>query len=310
MLLFLGFGSSVWSQPVLTSADITNYSSNAYKADPTGLNPGNVGENQTWDFGNVAYNPIINYTIRPVPLESVPFVENYPLVNFVQKADIIQGSEVYEYYVLHKLSEVGIETFANTTASEITEDYTADTEFFSLPMTYNSTASDTYQSSTHTYYNITERIYDGYGTLITPFGIFNNVIRYKTSSHKSTSTQISVRYIWILPNPYQPLMSANFDSTDLNFGIYFYDAVPLNNNEFNKKSMLSIYPNPTNSLLNIDSSSNLNFEKVVITDVLGKIILKKNQNTNQIDVSDFASGIYILEAFFGEKKYQQKFIKQ
>ena len=65
------------------------------------------------------------------------------------------------------------------------------------------------------------------------------------------------------------------------------------------ENTLNIYPNPTTGVLNI-KFYNDGMSEVKITNVLGKIIFntmifEKGEINKQIDLSDFANGIYILE---------------
>lgn len=55
-----------------------------------------------------------------------------------------------------------------------------------------------------------------------------------------------------------------------------------------------IYPNPTSGVLNIDIPNN-HIEKVILYDIHGKYL--KNFNENNVDLSDFNSGIYFIKIF-------------
>ncbi len=71
-----------------------------------------------------------------------------------------------------------------------------------------------------------------------------------------------------------------------------------------------IYPNPVSSTLTIQIANDIMIDKVIITDLLGKNILNKIQNTRTVNVENLAIGIYIIEAYSDGKKYQTKFIKE
>ena len=81
----------------------------------------------------------------------------------------------------------------------------------------------------------------------------------------------------------------------------------IDENVFTEK--LTVYPNPTNSSLNIRGNNNLVFNKIIITDLYGKIVFEKKDNVTQINVENLASGFYILQAFSEEGVYQNKFVK-
>ena len=68
---------------------------------------------------------------------------------------------------------------------------------------------------------------------------------------------------------------------------------------------ISIYPNPTSKILNIDG---LVVKDVVINSVLGKAVFKIS-NQNIIDVSSLSKGVYFLKVTDGIKISKIKFIK-
>ena len=80
----------------------------------------------------------------------------------------------------------------------------------------------------------------------------------------------------------------------------------LGRDEFTKVH-LSIYPNPVSDYLNISSEEQI--IDVVIYDVNGRT-LNTRINNNQIDVSNFAKGFYIINIATDKAKYTQKFIKR
>ncbi|MFZ4741426.1 MAG: serine hydrolase [Bacteroidales bacterium] len=85
------------------------------------------------------------------------------------------------------------------------------------------------------------------------------------------------------------------------------NGTSINENQ-NKQHHASIFPNPANTILNIDIPSEDRFMLEII-DILGKTILTiKNQN--KIDVSNLEKGIYIIKIIQGENYYIQKFVKE
>lgn len=79
----------------------------------------------------------------------------------------------------------------------------------------------------------------------------------------------------------------------------------LGTNQFNKLE-LAIYPNPVADILNIKTQDEV--LNVAVYDALGKSI-PTNVINNQIDVSGFAKGLYIITITTDTANYQQKFIK-
>ncbi|WPR72666.1 T9SS type A sorting domain-containing protein [Flavobacterium sp. NG2] len=72
---------------------------------------------------------------------------------------------------------------------------------------------------------------------------------------------------------------------------------------------LKVFPNPASSVLNLDFPALETIDKVIITDVMGRVVLQQQTNLNQIKVDELAAGLYILEVYSGNKKNQTKFIK-
>jgi sugar lactone lactonase YvrE len=79
--------------------------------------------------------------------------------------------------------------------------------------------------------------------------------------------------------------------------------------EFSDTS-LKLYPNPTYSLINIQTSNNVVLDKIIITDLTGKTVMEQTQNTNQVSVEKLATGVYILNGYSEGNKFQEKFIKE
>lgn len=81
------------------------------------------------------------------------------------------------------------------------------------------------------------------------------------------------------------------------------DVAGLESDELN----LSIYPNPTNDILYIESNNT--FEKIELIDVLGKTILSFS-SSETIDISDVPNGMYTLRMTSGEGTITKPIIKK
>jgi sugar lactone lactonase YvrE len=78
-----------------------------------------------------------------------------------------------------------------------------------------------------------------------------------------------------------------------------------------EKNNITVYPNPVVSQACIQlSDENVIVDKIMVIDMTGKILLEQAPNMNQINLENLAAGIYILEAFSGDKKQQVKFVKE
>ena len=76
-------------------------------------------------------------------------------------------------------------------------------------------------------------------------------------------------------------------------------------------SNFSVYPNPATSVINIANSADA-IDNVTITDLNGRTVKQVAVGVNdaQINISDLAQGIYILNATSNGKSFTQKIVKQ
>jgi hypothetical protein len=104
-------------------------------------------------------------------------------------------------------------------------------------------------------------------------------------------------------------MDHGADATDLialqNFRDYVFSAgteIPLPVEDMDKKLALSIYPNPAKDKLYVSFDNNKNkIDKIVITDITGKMIIQQNTPANnEINVDNFPKGFYIIRFFNGD----------
>ncbi|MEM9678927.1 MAG: T9SS-dependent M36 family metallopeptidase [Bacteroidota bacterium] len=89
------------------------------------------------------------------------------------------------------------------------------------------------------------------------------------------------------------------------------NCTALSVDEFNA-SDVSIYPNPTNDQVFINTKTGLGEVKITIVDLNGRIVLEMNRNLNselQFSVANLQSGVYILTISSDTIDYNQKLIK-
>lgn len=78
-------------------------------------------------------------------------------------------------------------------------------------------------------------------------------------------------------------------------------------------SKVNLYPNPANNQLTINGLESNSITTIAITDLAGKTILNLTTNTTnqqQIDISHFAKGVYLLRITMNSASKTMKFIKQ
>ena len=77
-----------------------------------------------------------------------------------------------------------------------------------------------------------------------------------------------------------------------------------------KSNSLKITPNPTTSYLTVLNPKNIKLDKIIITDLAGKIVINENGNSNQIYVEKLPNGVYIIHIICEEGEFTHKFIKK
>ena len=111
----------------------------------------------------------------------------------------------------------------------------------------------------------------------------------------------------IIPNTASIVFDNNPAIVTNTFNTEFVDA--LSTNTFASNGLV-IYPNPAQKTLQLQTKTDTTIDKIIITDLSGKIILMQVQNTNQINVEQLSNGMYFIEAFSGDEKFTSKFVKE
>lgn len=302
-----------YAQPVLNASDLTTYYSsdryiNNMPIDISGLSPGNSGANQTWDF-SVLPTLVFRGTSAVVPIASTPDTGTFPTGNFAIKDtyDGFAGS----YYRYFKTSSTTFESLGGSDGAGNTYSEINPSIMFQLPYTYNTVINDTYQYGGDVEVYSFTSTYDGYGTLITPYSTFTNVFRQK---YEETGADYSyVEYRWFSTSPFKLIMIMYFDIdiSDSESGVVLYSNFnTLSLNSFRNEAFVKVYPNPATSMLNVQIPNAAAIDKIVVSDITGKIIMKQTKNSSQINVENLVKGLYILEVYSSRNKFQTKFIKQ
>ena len=108
------------------------------------------------------------------------------------------------------------------------------------------------------------------------------------------------------------LLNPGFETqTNANFlAIVVTPCSLLTNETFVAPKLVSVYPNPVVSILNIESS--LIITTIAITDLNGRIVFEKvNNNTSTfIDTNMLSSGMYLLKATTSKGVFVDKIVKK
>jgi Secretion system C-terminal sorting domain len=283
---------SIFAQPVLNSTDISTTGSltaTTLTASATGFSAGSAGSNQVWDYSSLILTPAGTGTTTVVA--TTPFAASFPDANLIYKATFGTDS----FYTYYKLTTTKQELVGYSSDTNVIINFSPNPQtVYSFPYTYglivNDTYSTTFDPSANNPFSIT---YDAYGTLITPYGIFNNVIRSKKLDG------IAPDYTWFTTNPFQVILTASISSTGVASNVKFSQPSNLSTIQNTLYKQFEIYPNPTSgsfTIKNIDFSNNENFLNAY--DVLGNQIInnqKIDSDSKDFDLNNAACGLYFIK---------------
>ena len=140
------------------------------------------------------------------------------------------------------------------------------------------------------------------GICVTPDGSMVYVANYFDGSVSVINTITNIVSTTIPVGPY-PVAVGNFISSYVQ-----PSGIP----SFNKDpETITIYPNPSSTILNIHSQLSILNSQLLITDILGNDVYKETLNgiDNSVDVSHLSNGVYFYEVRSEMKEVRGKFIK-
>ena len=101
---------------------------------------------------------------------------------------------------------------------------------------------------------------------------------------------------------------------DYNFPIttntYTTTVVALSTQDFDFGTYFTLYPNPANDVLNIQTKQDLPVNSIEVYNQLGQVVLAVTNTVNSIDVTDLASGTYFVKVNTEKGSANSKFVKE
>ena len=309
IIILLITSISIFAQPTLNLANLpTTYSASVIPASPMENEAsldwvGPAGGNQIWDFSSFQILLCCDdKTITLVPLSFTPAGISFPDANYCY--EIAYEDPMYDFWEYRKATPDALEILGINHNFGVSV-YTTSLTMYNFPYEFNTEIQTNDPGSNE----LITSTYDAYGTLITPYNTetFTEVIRKKTIIADDPRTY----YVWYNTNPYYILMEADVSAEDTFFRYYLTFASGSMGIDGNiKEAPLTVSPNPAKSILNLKIANNLLVDKIIITDLSGKVIAEKTENLGSIDVQNLANGVYIVSAYSGKEKFQTKFLKE
>jgi hypothetical protein len=271
------------------------------------ITEGSAGANQTWNFSGLQPDPqFSSTTFNFVAVGTTPYAADFPGANLAQV--VVADTPVYAYYKVetNQLSILGSAT------QDFSLTYTNPQIALKTPLSFNGSFQDTYTGLLEltgqgiTFQNAGNRTttYDGYGTLQTPSGTFNNAIRLKTVSTEKDSVgfgpgtysiteTVLTSYDFYVPNRVGPQVTVSYTegvSTTVIPGFPpIVEETPLTKNIDYVSSFVtaapepaavlgmsieSVGPNPATDHLNVrftETQANRPLQ-LLVTDMTGKVL--------------------------------------
>jgi hypothetical protein len=172
-----------------------------------------------------------------------------------------------------------------------------------------------------------EKIADAWGTITTPAGVFENVLRLKTTRNEIDSMWMDDMFLWrtvtlfkdyewYTSNSRSPVFAITISSSALvNDTISYFSTGMTNIENFSQQTgLLKVYPNPAYDFIKLYYSPLASDQFTYsLTDLTGRKFVceeaKSSSAFNQeyrIDLKGFSPGIYFITVTDGNKSSSQK----
>ncbi len=309
------FAQPSYNLQLAPAGSISNNQSYALSSE---VNPGPAGANQTWSFtlpdtGIPA--PIFEYLLP----SNTPYPDSFPNSTLASKTIVSQGPFQYQLFSYYRSTGNITEQLGSISIIQqaaFTSRYSNPETILWNSLPYNQIQSDNFYSImfADTSYGSKTIIYDAYGSISIPQGLFGNVVRLKQSRILSSNSPLSndsknTTYLWIKAGPvvYDPVFSLSIDTSDgLDGGIMVRRNATVPRQLTNTKilfsdSEVSVFPNPVADKLNIRfTPKNGESPMVTIFDMQGRIYeeipeVMHQEGLVQVETQKLPPGLYFVK---------------
>ena len=327
---------ALFSQPILTNSLNLNiddtYRSDSY-IEATSTDPGPGGANLTWDFSAISGGTYVKgegvICVNPA---TTPFADSAAVANTnICIRSIENPNEGYfQYFEFNNTSQYHNAFGLLASGSGSFGTYTNQLTLLEFPLTYGDSYDDTWEFLMYSldqgnYYHRDSSIVtveaDAYGTITTPAGKFQNVLRLKrTTLDYSWSNYdgnewiplgsfTDIQYTWYAPDIKIPVMSI-FEaewlpgSYTVNYLVEYNFPMGI---EDKTDYHLELFPNPTSDRLTINTVKKFNSVNIYSTNGQ-KMDMNQSNPLQQLtfDLSKYPKGVYLIEVGFEDGSVSTK----
>lgn len=272
--------------------------------------------NHTWNFSAIPYSKYtdsVKYNlINPT---ATPYASDFPTANICMKFEFVEdGTPFHLFHYARNTADsfwlLGTKSPSSTFEDEIYENPQV---LYRFPFALNEVQSDFYSFTTEDT-GSTRTKYVGWGTIITPFGTYNNVVLFEEYYYNSETESWEVDYYrWTSVATLNEIFHYYAAGVGGQGEIYDWSSSTTSIAQENiaKKYELSIYPNPTQNLSHIsfqlNEKTDIQIQLISVDGRVSKSILtdKLQAGSHQIPIhtADLSSGTYFVRILFGNNAY-------
>lgn len=310
------------AQPTLTAATSNPTTGLSYQSIYRNVfTYSNAGPAQSWDFSN--FPPTAPpYTLSYVNCNSTPYCTTHPAATIAS----VRGGDYY-YYRASSDTLLLVGAASNAGADYV---YTTPEAILIYPLVYGNVSIDTFR---FTMYNTSgtllgyarcmdSTVVDGWGSLKTPAGTFQNCLRIKRVQTISTSTSYNgpfaaptqnVIYDWYDSDHHDLLFETGVKPASNPYSFYAdYTSTAVASIPWNQPS-LRLSPNPSADVVNIELPDQELPYCISLVNFQGQVIYQfvSNEHTTILRLKNYPPGLYLLHVKTNNGvAYSERIVKQ
>ena len=274
--------------------------------------PGSAGQGQTWNFAGATSDS--SYTETNLAPMDAAGGSNFSLASYGTQVNPTSGTS---FYVGSSVALQLIGNYTGDVSGAVQATFDNAMDLMQFPASFSSAFTDPYNANiTSPFLNFSingtnDVLVDGSGSLTTPTGTYNNVLRVKSINNYqyiglpplpgTVTNGTTTSYLWVSPDyPGYMLMNYSIDVQGTTSDTTItYSENPLGIQNVANQT-LQISPNPANSFVTVGFPSGAELNRVEVLDLSGRVVaietVNGKSNRLTISTSTFTNGLYIVRA--------------
>ncbi|MCK6611927.1 MAG: T9SS type A sorting domain-containing protein [Bacteroidia bacterium] len=255
------------------------------------------GINQTWDYSSISFTPQFTIEIKALSAVAKRYQDSCPSAKYVEQIEV-PGAPSPDYLPMEFFEDKGnYMVRVGQKGSNLNLEKKNDTVFvFNLGF------------ETAEIYSGARRSYSGSGTLKIGNETYTNVVLIKGKSVVNENQDTGYTFFQIAP--YWTRIASVMFSNGQSIGISYWK--PGQNSTYIKEQYqsleFSVFPNPSQGSICIQSNSTNKQLQFSLTDLSGKLIHSGNLSAGPISLSGLEKGIYLLDVKSDKERGYKKII--